>query len=383
MKIIHTSDWHLGLTLHRYERLPEQKSMMEQIALIAADHQVDAIVISGDVFNVAQPSAQAQKAFSDALIGLRRACPDIKIVVTAGNHDSGSRHEAFSAPWQELGVTMIGNNHEGLEDGQIVDVNGRGFIVAVPYTNERMLPDGFYQQMLDRVASRNPDGLPVVLMAHTSVQGCKFRGHSDADDRAVGGIDYVGVDSFGSGFDYLALGHIHVPQTLSPTVRYSGSPLAVSFDEDYQHSVSLVTIDTHGSEPVVEEIPIDDPCPLITIPADGFCPLDEALRLYKELPKHQPGYVRLNVEVDDYLSPDAEQRARDIAAKKDSQFCIINARRRSRGLDSDSDHSFTVDEFKEMPVIEVARLYLADKGIQMDDQLRDMLTSVISECHED
>ena len=388
-RLLHTSDWHLGLTVHRFERIEQQRDMLRQIGDIAAREHVDALIVSGDLFNVSQPSAQVQQMFSDEITAIRNSCPDMAIIITAGNHDSASRHEVFRTPLELLGIYVIGSIADGLPESVMVNVGDKGFVAAVPYVHERNLPDNFYSNVLAHIESLNTGGLPVVLMAHTAVHGCRFRGHSGATERTIGGIDSVDVASLGTGYDYLALGHIHLPHTLpSPSAtaraRYSGSPIAVSFDEDYAHSVTLVEIASHGATPTITEIPINDPCPMVTIPSEGFTDLDSALAELKEYPDDQEAYLRLNVEVDDYLPTDAEERARTISKDKKAQFCLINARRRSSDTDDEeAPRSFTVSEFRSMDVADIAGIYLTEKGVEFSDELRQMLSTIIDECNED
>ncbi|MDE6652840.1 MAG: exonuclease SbcCD subunit D [Muribaculaceae bacterium] len=251
MKILHTSDWHLGHTLYNYDRTEEQRAMLDEITDVVRERKPDVFVLSGDVYHTSQPSAAVQKLFTEALVGIRDANPGMTIVVTAGNHDSGSKHEVFRTPWRALGVHAIGRLDKENIDDHIVEVAGKGYVVAVPYCNEKSIPEDFFQKLLDEVKQRNTEGRPVVLTAHTTVKGCDFSGHENASDYMVGGIDSMEVSQFGSGYDYLALGHIHHEQyvhTGHHNVRYSGSPMAVSFDENFKHSVSVVEIGKHGDK---------------------------------------------------------------------------------------------------------------------------------------
>ena len=109
MKLIHTSDWHLGHTLYGYDRTIEQKAMLEQMVELVREHKPDVFLISGDVYHTSQPSAAVQTMFSEAMVKLHCTHPDMYIVVIAGNHDSASKHEIFTTPWKALNVYAIGN----------------------------------------------------------------------------------------------------------------------------------------------------------------------------------------------------------------------------------------------------------------------------------
>ena len=130
MKIIHTSDWHLGHLLYEYDRTEEHRHFLSQLAGIVREEQPDALVVSGDVFHYSNPSAASQRLFTDALLAIHNACPRMQIVVTAGNHDSSSKLEVASNLWKYAGVSVIGQIER--KDGKInldrhiVEIKGSG-----------------------------------------------------------------------------------------------------------------------------------------------------------------------------------------------------------------------------------------------------------------
>ena len=125
MRIIHTSDWHLGHILYGYDRSREQKSMLSQIEEIAREEKPDALVVSGDVYHTGQPSAVAQKMFTEAVMRLHTACPEMEIVITAGNHDSASKHEVSRILWETQKVNMIGSVDKENPDKLILRCRGK------------------------------------------------------------------------------------------------------------------------------------------------------------------------------------------------------------------------------------------------------------------
>jgi len=384
MKIIHTSDWHLGHVLYGYDRSGEQRSMLSQIEEIVGEEKPDALVVSGDVYHTGQPSAAVQKMFTEAVMRLHTACPEMEIVITAGNHDSASKHEVSRILWETQKVNMIGSVDKDNPDKLIVEIPRKGFIVAIPYVNERSVPEGFCQSLLDKVAERNTDNLPVVISAHTTVDGSNFTGHEDIRELSVGGIDSVGLEEFGEGYDYIALGHIHKPQTIAGSgerVRYCGTPLPVSFDEAYGHSVSVVEIASHGAAPQIREVPVANPCPLVNIPSTGFRNWEEVKELLKDFPKDNPAYIRLNVEVEDSLPPDSVVEARNILSGGRGLFCTINAHRSTTG--KSDRRSLSVSEFRAMEPLEVARLYAEDTGATFTDDLVALFREAEEEVKDD
>ena len=384
MRIIHTSDWHLGHILYGYDRSREQKSMLSQIEEIVKTEKPDALVVSGDVYHTGQPSAAVQKMFTEAVMRMHDACPEMEIVITAGNHDSASKHEVSRILWETQRVNMIGSVDKNDSDKLIVEVPGKGFVIAIPYVNERSVPEGFCQSLLDKVAERITDNLPVVISAHTTVTGSNFTGHEDIRESTVGGIDSVGLEELGEGYDYIALGHIHKPQTIagsSGRARYCGTPLPVSFDETYPHSVSVVEIASRGAAPQIREVAVTNPCPLVNIPSSGYRKWEEVEELLKDFPKDNPAYIRLNVEVEDSLPPDAVVEARNILSGGLGLFCTINARWSAAGK---SDRkTLSVAEFRAMEPLEVARLYAEDTGITFTDDLAALFREAEKEVKDD
>ncbi len=370
MKILHTSDWHLGHTLYNYDRTEEQMVMLLQMVDIVKKHKPDVFLLCGDVYHTAQPSAAVQTMFTEALVGIRDANPDMTIVVTAGNHDSGTKHEIYRTPWRALKVHTIGNLNKEAIDEHIIEVPGKGFIVAVPYCNERNVPEGFFASLMDVVKERNTDGLPIVMTAHTTVKGCDFVGHDNATEYVVGGIDTMDIAQFGDGYDYLALGHIHHAQfvhTGKHNVRYSGTPIAVSFDENYSHSVSIVEIDGHNDKPKVDTIEIENPRPLVTLPTEGVATWEEAKQLLADFPNDIPAYIRLNVEIDDFLPVEATAEANALTEGKDCRFCHINAKCK---LTKQAEAKvLTVQEFQMEEPIDIAKRYAEDIGVTFDEEM--------------
>ena len=384
MKILHTSDWHLGHTLYNYDRTEEQQAMLEQMVSIVKEQKPDVFLLCGDVYHTPQPSAAVQTMLSDGLVRIHEANPLMTIVMTAGNHDSGTKHEIFQTPWKALKVYAIGQLEKEKLDEHIIEVPEKGWVVAVPYANERNIPEGFFQQLLDRVAEMNTENLPVVMAAHTTVKGCDFTGHDHATEYTVGGIDSLELDEMGEGYDYLALGHIHHGQFVHSgkhNVRYSGTPLPVSFDESFNHSVSIVEIGKHGERPTVKEIEIENPHPLVTLPANRLATWEEAKEQLSKFPDDISAYIRLNVEIEDFLPVEANAEAASLTEGKLCKFCYINAKRKTF---SQSDVKvLTVQEFKEEKPIEIAKRYAEYEGISFDEDMQMMFNEVMNMVADD
>ena len=325
MKILHTADLHLGQVIYQnYDRADEHAHFFRQLTQWCRQEHPDALLISGDIFDIQQPSAMVKKAFTDYFVNLHHQCPNMHIIVTAGNHDSASRIQADSAVWHLAHTHLFGTPPaidliESTIDWQhryIIKLES-GYIVALPYMiGERK---HLIQSILDKVSDDNTDGLPVVMMAHQAVTGLDITGH----DFEIGTLKTQDVTSFGKGYDYLALGHIHKPQTIgyqvdamnkevcyqAPVVRYSGSALHVSCDECYPHSVSLVELDKHEGEVHIRQLRIDELRHFYILPEDGsFTSAEEALSTLKRFVEQgERGYIRFQFDHKAYLPSNFNQ----------------------------------------------------------------------------
>ena len=388
MRLLHTSDWHLGHVLYNYDRREEQRAMLDQMADIVRQEQPDVFLLAGDVYDSSQPSAAVQTLFAEAMVRIHEACPSMRIICISGNHDSSSKHVIFQTPWEFLNVSMLGMvpRDEAHFQDLIVKVEGKGYVVAVPYVADRNRPEGLFQQLQEQVALLNEqEQFPVALMAHLAVSGSDFKGHENATETMVGGMECQSLEVFGEGFDYVALGHIHRAQTLRGSngrVRYCGTPLAISFDEamgEEEHGVTLVEIGTHGDKPMIRNIPINNIRPLVTLPVEGFADWPEVRQEFEDFPPYLPAYIRLNVLIDGRLPAIANEEAQQIAEEKQSRFCLINTKRKVSSKQKSDHQHYTTSEFQKMDPMEVARLYVESKGDVFDDELKTMFTTVMKE----
>ncbi|MDE7408858.1 MAG: exonuclease SbcCD subunit D [Muribaculaceae bacterium] len=312
MRIIHTADLHFGQNIYQhYDRLDEHQHFFRQLRRWIETYSPDVLLISGDIYDVAQPPASVWSAFNSEIVELRRKFPDLSIVMIAGNHDSASRIESHSKVWDIAGVTVVGTPPpllqaapEGWEERYIVRLPA-GFIIAVPYISGDRTDTMIHLQKY--VAAINTDELPVVMTGHLAAVGSDTEGH----DPEIGNIRPVAIDRLGSDYDYLALGHIHKPQTLghpqvydeephdyrAPVARYSGSVLHVSEDENYPHSVSLVDVCKHGGNVSIRLLRIDQLRHFVTLPIESPNPFetskDAVKYLKKFLESNDRAYIRL------------------------------------------------------------------------------------------
>lgn len=403
-KILHTSDWHIGATLYGRDRGADHRLMLRQIADIVAEEQPDAVLVSGDIFDTGTPSAASCRLLDEGLMTIVRAGkPGMAVVLTSGNHDSPTRHTAHSAVYSTVGVHTVGSaaitaeaDIDALADDMIIPVGGRGYVVAVPYVNPRNMPDGLFGRLLDRVARVNDAGLPVVMMAHLTVADSRYTGHDNSTDGIVGGLESVDIATLGSGYDYLALGHIHCPQQRhvgTAVARYCGTPLAVSFDEAYPHSVTVVEMSTHGEPCRVRTIELPPLHPLVTVGGDRGLP-EETLKA--ELTSVDPdtgapaipagAYIRFNLALPEgVLRPDNTAVPNLARACEDAgyAYCLTQPVLNLRHAGDSDRRILTVDQVRRMDPVDIAADFAAKKGVIWTDELADMLRLTISLAKED
>ena len=255
MRILHTSDWHLGRSFHREGLLGAQATWVDHLLDVVESERVDLVVVSGDVFDRALPQVDAVALADEAFA--RLAASRARVVVTSGNHDSAQRLGFGSRLMDAAGVHVRTDAASVGTPVLLDDAHGPVAVHGLPFLDPDLLrepwqlPGRSHEAALGAAMARvradlaqRPSGTRSVVMAHAFVAGCR---PSDSErDISVGGVAMVSAEIF-AGVDYTALGHLHGPHTVSDTVRYSGSPLAYSFSEADQRKGSwLVDLDAHG-----------------------------------------------------------------------------------------------------------------------------------------
>jgi len=289
MRLLHTSDWHLGQTLHQFDRSDEQQQFLDWLVDTLAAERIDALLIAGDVFDSSNPPASAQARFYHFLTEARRRVPGLQIVVTAGNHDSPGRLEA-PAPFLELfAATVIGAvspTAQTVDLARLVvplrsrDGAVKAWCIAMPFLRSSDVPriegatnpypagiEALYQSAFAFALARRQAGQAIVAMGHCHLTGGQVS--EDSERRiAIGGAEALSATTFDPQIAYVALGHLHLAQTVGgdSSRRYCGSPLPMSFAEiDYPHQVVVVELDGE-SVAAIRPVPIPRRVDLLRIP---------------------------------------------------------------------------------------------------------------------
>lgn len=285
MKILHTSDWHIGSALYGRKRYDESEQFLHWLVETIKNHSIETLLVAGDIFDTSTPSNTAQELYYRFLNEVSRTtCRHV--IVTGGNHDSPSFLDAPKALLKAFNIYVVGSVAEREEAEVLVlndaDNNPEVIVCAIPFLRDRdvrqssegesyrdkenRLVEGIishYQKVYEEACKeRNELGksLPIIGMGHLFIAGSsiyKRSGETNGErDLYVGSLGQVPADRLPP-FDYFALGHLHIPQKVTgkENIRYSGSPMAMNFDEIHQQK-SVVIIDIRDQKVDIKTVPV-------------------------------------------------------------------------------------------------------------------------------
>ncbi len=265
MKILHTSDWHIGHRLHEQSQYEEQHLFLNWLVDFINSEKVDALLISGDIFDTGTPSSQSLELYYNFLIQLQASSCQ-KIFITGGNHDAPGTLNAPKEILKALSIHVVGKASDNVAD-EVFELNignESALIAAVPYLRDQdirraVAGESFneigdrykaalishYNEVAKYCAQINKKQWPLIAMGHLFAVGGTT---SDSEQSIyVGNAGDIGADDFSRDFDYVALGHLHRHQAISKRVRYSGTPYVLSFSE-VGHTKQLISIDINENK---------------------------------------------------------------------------------------------------------------------------------------
>lgn len=313
MKIIHTSDWHLGQMLYSVPREAEHAAFLSWLAELIRVEAPDALLIAGDIFDTANPPPSAQKLFYSFLGSLARSAPHLQIVTIAGNHDSAGRIASVSELLKLLRIHQIGMLARDTAGDftftdacvPLRDAQGdiQAWVLAIPFLRPFDHPpadhDGtpltlsegarrVYEAARAHACRQRAPHQALIAMGHCFMAGGVLSEHSERKIQR-GNQEAIPVDLFAREYDYVALGHLHKAQCVGGLehVRYCGSPLPLSFAErTYAHCVLCATFE-EGRLGEVREIPVPRPRLLLSVP-DAPARLDDLLAQLLQVCRNAP-----------------------------------------------------------------------------------------------
>ncbi|WP_298610734.1 exonuclease SbcCD subunit D [uncultured Thiothrix sp.] len=408
MRLIHTADWHLGQSLHSFERSYEQRSFLDWLLETLVEQQADALLIAGDVFDTANPSALAQQQLYQFLTAARARVPHLNTILIAGNHDSPARLEAPRPFLQLLDAVVSGqvwrlpSGSHDLESLVVPLKNKLGEItawcLAIPFLRPADVPkvenapDAFlagvqqlYQQAFTIAQAKAKPDQAIIALGHCYLQG----GSASLDSErriVVGNSEALPASLFSKELSYLALGHLHLAQMVGDVdwMRYAGSPLPMSFAEaNYPHQV--LCVDFAGAKlKSIQPIRIPRFVDLLRVPAKP-APLPAVLAALEALdlaplPEEQQPYLEVRVQL---TAPEPGLRVRIETALKDKPVRLAKIETSYLRTEAESTElaPLSLDELQQLdPLNLLEELYRQNYPNELPDELAKAFHAILQEA---
>lgn len=408
MKFIHTADWHIGNTFHGHDREIEHLHFLSWLLDIVRLHTPDALIVTGDVFDTANPSASAEAIYYEFLQRAAQTLPGLQIIFVAGNHDSGHRLEA-PAPLLNLhNISVRGfvpRNEAGEIDIEqlVVPICDResgqaaAVCLALPYLRTSDCPvgstisqalEGYYEEFLRLVKKGAYASLPRIATGHFYVSGAEICEEEHSERIVVGGQERVDTNILSDAYSYIALGHIHKAQTVCqrPLTCYPGSALPMSFSEKrYNHGVNLVEISSGGGV-LLKRLDYTPLRALTSIPQNGTASPDSVRFDLQRLPVRKGEdtgatwpYLEIRVR-EEQPEPELLAQATKLLADKAVHFCRMTAER--HGL-SRNESDMSIERLRTLTPLEMAqRVFKEQYGDPMPAEMEKRFLSALRDLDE-
>jgi DNA repair protein SbcD/Mre11 len=355
MRLLHTSDWHLGHSLKEVSREFEHRAFLAWLLATLASENPDALLITGDIFDSATPPASAEQMWFGFLAAVRRAHPLLDVIVIAGNHDSPSRLAAPAPVLRELNVTIVAhvprdqNLQPRWSDLILPMCKGKALVAAVPYLRAHDLAHFSddenasgrrdislaYGRVKTAVRAIRTATQPLIVLGHLYAAG-GVAAPSSERPIIVGGQDAAPPSMFPKEASYVALGHLHRGQkVISEHIRYAGSPIPLSVEEaNNRNHVVAVDIDDETLVATIRLLEVPRAVDIIRIPRQGAASLDVVLMAIAALPdadpqQMHPPFVEVCVELSE---PEPKLRSKIETAIASKHVRLINIKRTTSGL---------------------------------------------------
>jgi exonuclease SbcD len=412
IKILATSDWHLGNTAFGLERRDEFINYMQWLFDVIKERQPDVLLVAGDVFDNSNPSSEAQKLYYDFITKLVKDCQGMQTIIIAGNHDSAGRLEA---PRDLLGLMNVHirgyikrNDGKPDYDDLIIPVMSRdgkdkAWVLAVPYLRDgdyERLEDcysknvkGFISKMIDVASGQRQENEALILMAHLYCRNADIAKNNEQSERiVVGGAEQVDIADLNKDIDLTVLGHIHKRQTVdgNPNMRYIGSALPMSFAEKYyKHGTELFTFENGHLN--TDDIVFDEYHPLhrlITIPDNTNAGMEQedVINKINELPEESYGHEPLLKVVVNLTTPDVslQNDINNALTGKNIFLCGTQVHFPESKSDDNAASLVSFDKLKQEPMDMLKKIFKANsKGGEMDERLMALAQKAIDAVKED
>jgi len=403
MKILHTADWHIGKVLHKHSLVPEIEMFLDWLFDYIESENIDLLLVSGDIFDVANPAVRDRSVyyrFLSRLIGL-----NIQVIITGGNHDSVGLIDAPQGILRHINISVVGGAKKELKDELIPIYNADGdidlVVAAVPFLRDKDLRNlnsdaefenrtealrhgiaQHYRAIADLCSELYQD-VPALAMGHLYAKGVST---SESErDIHIGNAAAVESDIFSDRFGYVALGHIHRPQIIggNPLIRYSGSPIALSFSEKEDQKCVLLTELKDGQFTNPEVVPIPKKRQLKKMTGSYE-------EVKDKLEKYNPEYelvslVELEIIEENFsgaILSDVEQLIAEFA--KSDKFTILKSKTTFlKGAKDTSDLFERGESIEDLKPIDVFEKLLENESLTEDKHklMRDAFVELLESIH--
>ena len=372
MKILHTSDWHLGQNFYNKSRKNEHERFLQWLLEQVTEHDIDAIIVAGDIFDTSTPPSYAREMYNKFVVDSNKI--GCQLVLLGGNHDSVSVLKESQQLLKYMGADVIPNTNED-HASQVLELKGKtgdveALVCAIPFIRPRdvltsqagvsgverqkQLGDAIkqhYQSVYEAAVAKrdtyeNHEHMPIIATGHLTAMGVQ---QSDSvRDIYVGNLDGFAADGFPDA-DYIALGHIHRPQVVAKReyIRYSGSPIPLSFDE-LKSQKQVCVVEFSEGERTISQLAVPTFQPLAEIKGD-LSEIESQLNQYIGLDDEQSVWLSIEVQAQDYLS-DLQERMRALTEGLNVEVLQLRRARERRNQALEQESAETLSELSPMDV---------------------------------
>jgi DNA repair protein SbcD/Mre11 len=409
MRLLHTSDWHLGQNFFGFSRQYEHQQFLDWLLVTLKQQSIDVLLIAGDIFDTANPPSSAQQQFYNFLCAAKLSIPHLQVVIIAGNHDSPTRLEVPTPFLAAFDMVVIGQvnrqqQHIDLEKFVIPLRNAQKQIevwcLAVPFLRPSDVPkvenadDAYlegiatlYAQVTELARSQKQAHQALIAMGHCHIVGGQIS--QDSERKLVmGGVEMLSSTIFSADTVYVALGHLHLAQAVgSEHIRYSGTPLPMSFSEiHYPHQVMMIEIN-NGKLQTMTPLLVPRSVPLQRIPPEPQ-PIEQVLALLEaqDWPSSTPDYLQPYLQVRVLLDkPEPSLRSKIEQVLENKGVRLVKIESSYKGREQNQEPAFlSLEEVQKIQPDEVfLRLYQQKYGNPPDTALLNLFRDLLNQYQSD
>ncbi len=410
MKILHTADWHIGQLFHEYDRTDEHRQFLDWLVETLPHEQIDVLLISGDVFDLSNPAAASVKMFYTFLSQAIKGNPGMQIIIIAGNHDSATRLESPKPLLESSAIHIVGwveKDAQGKIDYSkliipVKDKAGsvRAWCMAIPFLRMGDYPvltdypnayaagvSALYKEVYEYTRCKKQDGHPVIAMGHLHALNAEVTDLDKTERPIMGGVEGIPVTAFPEDIKYVALGHIHKAQRIGGKehIRYSGSPIPLSFSElNYKHQVVVFDLEEKAINIRSIEVPL--PVSLQSVPSTHR-PLAEVIISLQQLPDaagdpRLAPYLKVNVLIDS-PEPALRHKIETALTGKQARLAKIDVKYPTAASPGNNAEPITQDKLPELQPLEVfSKVYRSKYHNPVPEAILQLFNQVTQEVNQ-